>query len=314
MEYKKLFIEKYNYLYKNAGFFCIEKIEEDTIIALQQVLLECKSLIDIDGFKYLENLKTSKDYFGKYKQAVMFNNLLNKLSNKTGLGRENNIIRLCQLVYDNIDKEDNDKVSIRKRKDVIDEFARVSRYSNDETIWTSGVYLNNKDINNRKMSIFGMMDINKEKEKSPMVVENNQFIDFFSNDYIYNKNFDIRMVGISQEFFVLDKDRAYHFTEKEKQKIFKNNKKFNYTMICGDNEEIQNESQYCLKSFDLDKRKIYMTKDNKILIICPNCGCINVVPIELLDSYTMDYLVSKYNKIEEYINMNNSVNKTRNLK
>lgn len=316
MRYKEMFLQKYNYLYKNAGFFNTNFIENDIIVALEQIFLECKPLEEINGYKYLESLKDDKEYFQKYKKSILLNNSINELSNKTILKKkENSIINLCELVYNNIDNEGNNKIAIKKRKDVIDEFARVARYSNDGTIWTSGTYLNSKDIQNYNISMFGMIDVKKNNKQIPIIVKDNEFIEFFSNNYTYNEKFDIRKKGISQEFITLDKDRGFHFTEREKQKIYltnnssNNNNTFNY-MVCSDLEEVNRpkESKCCSKKFMLKKDRIYMNENDAFLTLCPNCGCINVISKKLIDSSTIDYVINKYSKYEENINYNSSEN------
>ena len=205
-----------------------------------------------------------------------------------------------------------DLINKRRKLDVIDEYARVTRYSNDGVIWTSGVNLNSEDIKNnvKHWSMIGSK--NEKVYKNSTGVKNNNFINFFSNDYYYNENYNPAKIGLNKEYINFENNK-YSFTEDEKQEIYLMNNNvmpYNFVILCNDIFEINrpNYSKSCKKEFILKKENIYIDQSGNFLTVCPNCGTINYVLKESLDEKTIRYIIENHNEYDEKINYNNSEN------
>lgn len=187
-------------------------------------MLEAKPLNKIDGYAYLESLKTNKKYLKEYKKVLIYNSLQEDIASKIGANVYNNdVAEICIKVYKEILKQDIDKIVKRQIKDLLDEFSRVSRCMIDNREWTSGMYLTSDDFIQKDI-IFGMFVENCKDQGSRIPnAKINAFIRYFSNDYEYNNKFDndfkICHTGLTDEYIVLDR-KAYHFNKEKIENTF----------------------------------------------------------------------------------------------
>lgn len=292
MDYKELFIEKYNYLYNNADFFCSITNNKEILDVIEELFL---SDGDLDKcYEYLEKCKNNKEYLKKYKEDLEFIKKLEGLNKKMGLKFVgNSMVNLTRIVYDSVSKQTKIKSLMKKKKEVLDEFARVARYTNSSKKWTSGVKINDEDAYN--YNIDRSCTINrkalKERIEKPILVSDNKFIQFFSNSE--------------------DKKDAYHFTDYEMQQIYLMNHEefpYNYKVLCNDNGDINRpeDSKSCKSEFVLEKENIYIDNSGNFLTVCPNCGYINIVVKETLDKNTLNEIVENSSIYDEKINYNKS--------
>ena len=67
MNYEKMFLDKYNYLYSNIDFITrphmsiVDHYEPEMLKAIENLLLSCDELENNYGYKYIEELKNNPD-------------------------------------------------------------------------------------------------------------------------------------------------------------------------------------------------------------------------------------------------------------
>ena len=176
MNYEKMFLDKYNYLYSNIDFVTrphmsiIAHYEPEMLKAIENLLLSCDELENNYGYKYIEELKNNKKYLKKYKKALKENDIWDiiKLSNY------DKCLRLYKHIYDILEEYPN---SIDKHHKLLalDMYARYTRYQYDNIERKSGVYLNITELPDNFSGIC-------KNVKSNDYFNSN--VDF--NDYIYN--------------------------------------------------------------------------------------------------------------------------------
>lgn len=219
---KELFLEKFYYLKENAKNFNNLMLTDKELDYLEEIFLSDKPLCELKAYKYMEEYKLDKNNINNEKEMKKLIDMLLEHTNMK-LVDDNEMIKLCKRLYDYIDSEKDKNYALRKQ-DVINEFARVERNINSEKKWTSGVYLNNEDMNkyNIKYSFFP----NKRKyNRKSNGINNNDFIKYFSDQHNYCYDFDPRMTGLIKRDYI--KKEAYHFDDFEINNINSMNYLFN---------------------------------------------------------------------------------------
>ncbi len=235
--YKKEFIDRYIYLYKNSEYilapFMYEESKEDivrrnerykemnldfknytpliylriddkTLALLEDFLFSDKEMVDSEFYRKLEYLKGTNRHYADVELGI---NLLEKKNQgclsffKTKL----DLWKLLCEVREYIQKQSGDEKNKNLKLDVLDEFFRVNRYSNDGKVWTSGFKLTFHDVSH--FDNFSFVDTDKNiipsREEDDIGILNNGFINFFANTSIFKK-----------------RRNSFHFSEKEKQEIY----------------------------------------------------------------------------------------------
>lgn len=176
MNYEKMFLDKYNYLYSNIDFITrphmsiIDHYEPVMLSAIENLLLSNDELKDNYGYKYIEELKNNKKYLKKYKKALKENDIWDIIN----MSDYNKCLRLYKHIYD-ILKEYPDSIAKYHKLLALDMYARYTRYQCDNIKRKSGVYLS----------------INELPDNFSGICKNVKSNDYFSsnvyfNDYIYN--------------------------------------------------------------------------------------------------------------------------------
>jgi len=235
--YKKEFIDRYMYLYMNSEFilapFLYEetkeemhkrsqkyqelnlafdgskpliylKVDDKTLSLLEEFLLSDKEMIDSDLYKKIEYLKKSNKYYADVEYGL---SLLEKKNQGclSFLKTELDLWKLLSEVRGYILNQSGDQKNKNLKLEVLDEYFRVNRYSNDGKVWTSGFDLTFHDISH--FDNFSMVGSDREviphRKESDIGVLNNNFINFFANTSIFKK-----------------RRNSFHFSEKEKQEIY----------------------------------------------------------------------------------------------
>ena len=237
--YKDEFIKRYTYLYKNSAYilapFMYEetkeemkkrnikyqelnldivgtkpliylKVDDKTLSLLEEFLLSDKEMINSELYKKIEYLKESNKYYADVEFGL---SLLEKKNQrclsffKTKLDLWKVLCEVRKYIQNQSGDEKNKKLKL----EVLDEYFRVNRYSNDGKVWTSGFDLTFHDISH--FDNFSMVSSNREVIPSRNILDigvlNNGFINFFANTSIFK-----------------NRRNSFHFSEEEKQKIYLN--------------------------------------------------------------------------------------------
>ncbi|MDD4624118.1 MAG: hypothetical protein PHX40_01975 [Bacilli bacterium] len=289
MNYKDEMIKRYLYLSKISefiyGYFMREETEEEkniykylsskvstideynknelilidnySLYMLESLLFENNNTEDTEGYNYFENL---------------INNELNKIKSKNGLNLKEkynethsnklifDVFHTLSNIYENISRQQNEIDNKNKKLSIIDEYIRISKYSNDSDIWRGGYYLDNMDKSFNKLNFRYYTegkDLSPNRASYDVGIKNNNYI---------NETYKLK------------------FTEEEKKNIyFKIHDEIPYdkTIKCDYNGiyEIDRplNSKPCKKTMTLSTKEIFsQERDNDyvFLTLCKSCGFI----------------------------------------
>lgn len=338
---KELFLEKFYYLEENAEKFNNLILNEKELDYLEEIFLSDKPLCQLEAYKYMDEYKLNKNNINNEKKRLI--KLLLERTNMK-LVDDNEMIKLCKRIYDYIDSEKDKNYALRKL-DVIDEFARIERNINSEKKWTSGVYLNNEDINkyNIKYSFFPSKGKYNRKSSG---IKNNDFIKYFSNQHNYSYDFDPRMTGLIKRDYVINE--AHHFDDieikninnmnhlfKEKFHYLYNNtlfllnvinsnfevveeiiysdkplnelKSYNYVESLKNNKDFLNEFKTFVEKYENGLQK-YKKRGFALYYDCPLLELCQIVYDNLELKYKDEELIKRRNVIDEFARVNRYTN------
>ena len=161
---KEELIKRYRFIYENALFILgplvkevnspflgLEKVinlldlPEDCAYLLEEFLLTDKEMEETPFYKKMLELKNNSSYLLAVKEGL---SLLNKKNASTypSLKEELTVFEVLQLVREYIDSQESDINNKEKKLCVLDEYFRISRYTNDKNTWISGAELEVSDI------------------------------------------------------------------------------------------------------------------------------------------------------------------------
>ncbi len=312
---KELFIEKYNYIYKQGNFLTLpmkymnESEKQIHLHFIEELLLSNEPVINSVAYNYIESLQNDKLYLKKYKDALKMHQKreeIFKLFAHVIYFPE--CLGTFKAVYNNIEAQSLDRSNRIRKMEVVDEYARVCRYLNDGVIRNDGAH-------EKGIPAYGMIvpsKPQKEISNNSNGVINNEFINFFSNQYLENDYYDI-LSPLSKKYILLGEDNKYRFTEKEIQDIYLLNHDeilYNQQLLCNDIKDINRpaDSFACHQEFLLDKEAIYMDQAGNYLIVCPHCGTINFIEPLMLDEETKEQVKALKNPNLEKIRFNEAEN------
>ena len=201
MDYKKEFIKRVLFLMKN-DMYIIDPINKKNILNLYLNLEKNnnKLLSDIEifllGDQKLEDTFIYQDVIKKQQDKEYLLKLKDNINDKI------DYFTILSLVRKFIVREKNNDFQDEKLT-ALDEYFKVVRYQNNEYTYTSGAYLEPKDIKNHIIIQSGIISngIFKENEENISFVNNSKFIEYLNDLDNHNDNHSI-------------------LTEEEKQKIY----------------------------------------------------------------------------------------------
>lgn len=209
MEYKELFIEKYNYLYEKADLLNVYIMKDELIDAIEDVMISDKPLKEIKGYNYIENIVNDNDHMNKYYAMKEYKVLIKELYL---LNQESDFIDLCKKVLVNINRRNISKNDKRKIMDLIYEYIIVATFKPYEEENNIIKYVDEDSI------------IDKDE------IEINEFINYFSNSYIYNERYNMRKnnklcyyaytKGLLCQFHINGQESIHHFSKVEKEQLY----------------------------------------------------------------------------------------------
>ncbi len=332
MNYKNEMINRYIYLSKTSefifGYFMREETEEEkniykylssrvssldeynkneinlidtySLYMYESLLFEDSNMEDTEGYNYFENI---------------INNDLNKIKSNNGLILRDkynkthsdklifDVFNTLSKIYEYISKQQNEVDNKMKKLSIIDEYIRISKYSNDSNIWRGGYYLDNIDKSFNKVNFRYYIegkDLTPNRESFDVGIKNNPLI---------NETYKLK------------------FTEDEKKDIYftiHDEIPYDKTIKCNYNgiHEIDRpyNSRPCNKSITLETKEIFSQEretDYVFLTLCRNCGFIagvdtNIIPFSIQEEIIWKnkkdpsiseeaYLKSKLKALNKYI-------------
>lgn len=303
--YKEEFTKRYKYLYENASFILapymyqedkkdpdiesmiyLRSLDIKTLSLLEEILLTNSSMEETKFYRNIESYKQDRFYLDFVKAGAL---LLKQYND----GIENDIAKIkldfwCLLaqVRDYISKQTGDVSNRNQKLEVLDEYFRMDRYSNDGKVWTSGFELTFHDLENGN-NFLGSIIPNlylQPRDKNDIGITNNAFINCFSNTSI-----------------VPNRNNSVYFTEEEKQKVyleFHDELPYRLLINCQENsfkvdefvlKKEQKDCSPCGNAFDIDEMEIFYEKEffmgkeyYLFYQLCPKCGYMVRIPEEIL--------------------------------
>jgi len=309
---KKELIKRYKYLYENAyfilsPFMCEETMEEfeesqkefnrkypliylninklDNINSLfEEFLLFGKPMEESTLYKTIESKRKDKDYLEKVKNGLA---LLEKQKNTNFYNENLDIWQILDYTYNYIQEQSGDLKHKKNKLYVLDEYYRILRYRNDGKIYKSGRNLILDECNSM------IIPINKKKPirvKKDIGVTRNSFVSTIANAHNYEYNWSI-------------------FTEAEKQEIYltyHDELPYDLQIKCDINEEYPEALLYrpdntnpCEQNFTVKEEEIFVDFKNqlyKYYQLCPHCGYIVNIPIDILSEGIKQRIEERCNK------------------
>jgi len=302
--FKEEFIKRYKYLYENSeyilapfmheesiregadkenGVKCANKpliylkIDRKTLLSLEEFLFGIEKMEESTFYKKIDYLKNSIQHQANVDYGLCLLEKRNRGS-LSCLKMNLSLWKLLSEVRLFILNQVGDLKNKRLKLEVLDEYFRVNRYSNDGKVWTSGFYLALHDFMNYNHISWGYNDndIKLDRDVNDIGVLNNRFINFFSNTSIFK-----------------NKNNAFHFSEKEKQEIylfFHDELPWDLKTICVGEKlnpdtslemgcSIPNTPYACGSIFNINESDIFIDIKNgegkekvDFYQLCPECG------------------------------------------
>ncbi len=256
-DYKKQYKEllKYGCSLDELNKIDIKLIDSYSLYMIESLLFEDKPLEDTEGFIYFEILRTNPLNIDKNIKGM-------ELKDKFNGEFHNDIIHfdtleLLSRVYENIARQSSDFDNKNNKLKIIDEYIRISKYSNDGVNWRGGYYLDNIDrmVNpiNFRYYVEGK-DLSLSRLGYDVGIKNNQLIEITKDIELNNE----------------DKKKIY----------FKYHAEIPYDLKirCNSSESLEIDrpeySKPCNKEFILKRKEIFsLEEDNSytFLTLCPSC-------------------------------------------
>ena len=256
------------YLYRKSEFseeIKISKMDIDLLMIIEEILLSDCSYEKTKGYKKLEELKNDIKYLKRFNNGLKLFSL-----NNISL----NCFDVFSQIYEFIDIQDIDLESKLKKLNIIDEYCRISRYTNDGKIWTSGYRINCKDVVLHKINNLQSNYPIKNQKLAYSGIIKNDFIDFITT---YNVT----------------------LTEEEKKEIyFKYHDEipYNTNVFCRyeyDSKVLRPDiTKPCRNEFRINEEDIF-TDGSSFYQLCPNCGFIVKIDSNLLSQKVKERILSK---------------------
>lgn len=289
---KEELIKRYRYIYENAFFILmpygdLENVPRALLLELESFLLSDIPVLESKLYKDIEEKKKKKEYIKqtKDKRATFSKDACNRKSLDSK--------EVYSLLYDFIMEQSGDLKNKELKLQALDEYFRISRYTNDGKVWTSGVNINLIDMKNYSSCL---TKIRKDRK-------------------IIRAKDDIGLTKSSFVTFVADRknhhsDNLSILTEEEKQAIYlmyHDELPWNLKTTCHLEKESISllvdarlarppHTSPCGKSFYIKEKEIFVNPNSTIyryFQICPYCGWIVNIPEEILSAGVKD-------RIEKY--------------
>ncbi len=303
-EAKKEIIKRYKYIYENVIYILAPYVQEidstflglppkiirldylpvDVMQLLEIFLFTDEEMEDTSFYRLIEEKKNDHEYLLKVKEGLA---LLKQKNDSTypALREELNAFKVFKLVRKFIDDQKVEDENKEKKLLALDEYFRISRYTNDSNIWISGAELELSDIRNGIKIESGVFSRNKiiyVRSILDFGIRSSTFINILSNKENYGEN----------NSFISEEEKAnIYFT-------YHDEIPWNRMTICEDIDQDlevislvrpQNTSP-CKKSFYVREEDIFVKEDSPLYryyMICPHCGYIVSVPINILTDSTI---------------------------
>ena len=285
-EIKKELIKRYRYIYENAIYILAPLIKEidnpyvginkkviylhdlpsDIAYLLEEFLLTDKLMEETTYYDFIEEKKRDSEYLISVKEGL---SLLDKKNRETfpSLREELTAFNVFQMIRKYISDQCCDLENKEKKLLVLDEYFRISRYSNDSNVWLSGAELEVSDINRGIKIQSGIIKRNIDVYKRNRLdngIGINNFIDIISNN----------------KFFLSEEEKAQIYFSYHDEIPW-------YSVIsCEDNNDNIDNILPCHSTFYIVENQIFVNNDNYYML-CPNCGHIVKIKKELLTKSSM---------------------------
>lgn len=153
------------------------------------------------GYKYLRDMIHDSKFQKKYQKILRKQELHNNSHQTESI--EPTMLILLQKMYEYVSTQTGDIINCAKKLDILNEYIRIARFTNDGQVWTSGYNIDYHDLNNTS------------NEKKHLNKYGNIIHITKKEDY----DRSIEDVGIVNNNFI---NRAHQvtFTEEEKQTIY----------------------------------------------------------------------------------------------
>lgn len=259
----------------------LKELPSDLLLDLESFLLSDTPFNQSKFYIELEEKKKSQDFLNKVKAGL---NLLEKKNLKySSLQTKLDSWKLLVKIREFINEQSSDLKNKEKKLSALDEYFRISRYSNNGKLWTSGYSINFKDMDNFS-SFSAVLPKNERKprrDKNDIGLKKSDFISYISNQanhYEYN-------------FSVL--------TEQEKQDIYltyHDELPWDLEKVCELEEEYipvvietrltrPEHTKPCGETFYVNENEIFIDSNDALyryFQLCPHCGYIVNIPKETL--------------------------------
>ena len=316
---KQELINRYKYIYENTAYILApymyeqtkeerDKLNEkfrkenknhpcisnDLSIYLKE--LPSELLLDLESFLLSDIPFSQSKLYIELEEKKKNPEFLEKVKNGLALVEKNNLEyttsalqldswKLLAKVRGFINEQSGDLKNKKNKLIALDEYFRISRYKNEDKVWTSGFSINFVDISN--YSNFNYSAIISKKARIPsrskddIGLKKGDFIKFISNERNhYDNNHSV-------------------LTEQEKQDIylsFHDELPWNLEKTCELEEEYiplitdfrlarPEHTEPCGNIFYIDEEEIFINPNHPIYRyyqICPHCGYIVNIPNEIL--------------------------------
>ena len=259
----------------------LKELPNELLLDLESFLLSDIPFNQSKLFIELEGKKKNPEFLNKGKSGL---NLLEKDNSKysslqTKLDSWKLLVRLRKF----INEQSGDLKNKEKKLTALDEYFRINRYKNDGKIWTSGFFINFKDMDNFS-SFSAILPTNERKprrDKEDIGLKKGDFISFIANRLNhYDYNFSIFTEQEKQDIYLTYHDELPYDLEK----VCEIEEKYIPLMI--ETRLIRPEhTKPCGETFFVNENEIFVDpKDSlyRYYQLCPHCGFIVNIPKETL--------------------------------
>lgn len=288
-KYKELDIQ-----YKNENAFISLSVDKNILLSLEELLLSEGKLEDNPFYQKLEYLKGTNQHYADVEYGLSLVEKKNIGCPLACLEMRLDLWKLLSEVRDFILDQSGDEKNKNLKLEVLDEYFRVNRYSNDGKVWTSGFKLTIHDVcnyNNLSMVVTDKENV-PNREKNDIGVMNNGFINFFGNTSLFK-----------------NRNNAFHFSEKEKQDIYLNfhdELPWDLEVLCAGQKlepsaslevgyPVLNNPLACGSSFRVKEEDIFVG-EGKFYQLCPECGYMVQIPSELINERVQKRIIDRHEK------------------
>lgn len=260
------------YLYKKSEFseeIKISKMDIDSLMVIEEILLSDCSYEKTIGYQRLEELKKDIKYLKRVNNGLKLISSYNKI--------KLNCLDIFSQIYEFIDNQGIDLESKLKKLNVIDEYCRISRFTNDGKIWTSGYKINCKDAVLHKVNNIQSNYLKNNRKIEYNGIVKNDFIELFST---YN-------ISLSE-----DEKKEIYFK-------YHDEIPYNTNVFCRYErapETLRPDiTKPCRSEFKVNEEEIF-SDGNSFYQLCPNCGFIVKIDGNLLSQGVKERILTKMYK------------------